>query len=80
MLNLLSHPDTPRLQFCMCLFFSKRFSGVHVWCKTNWEENSDRKDIYIDVNLEAFGLESVFDLTREINRGKQGHKKGTNDL
>lgn len=54
----------------MYFFCLKRFNRVYVWCKINWEENFDRRDVYIDVSLEVIGLEFVFDLIREINRGK----------
>lgn len=62
----------------LCPSYSKRVSDIHVWSKTNWEEQSDRKEIIL--NVETIGWESVFDLIREINRGKQGHRIGLNNL
>lgn len=35
---------------------------------------------YNGSSLETIGSESISDLIREINRGKQGHKTGLNNL
>lgn len=41
------------------------------------EKNADKWNIYINVSVEAIGLE---DDIREINGGKQNHKTGPNNV
>lgn len=77
-LNKISLFTTAPKKYSLCPSYSKRVSDIHVWSKTNWEEHSGTKEIIL--NLEAIGWESVFDLIREINRGKQGHRVGLNNL